>query len=104
MHDPEVRGVALQMSVPPLHTLVPLVTQVPVPPDVQAAPPPGLPSSMLPLQLSSTPLQVSAVGEPAATLQAVLVPEHTTVPVRRQAPTPTEQLAPVARHTPEQLL
>ena len=59
---------------------------------------------MMPSQSSSTLLQVSAVGDPAATEHAVPVPEQTTVPERRHAPTPTEHAAPVALHTPEQLV
>src|SRR5512140_1017059 len=49
-----------QASTPPWHIVLPDVhcpTSVP-----QAAPPPGLPSSVAPLQLSSWLLQVSAVG------------------------------------------
>ena len=59
-------------------------------------------SSIVPLQLSSTRLHVSVVGEPAPTLQAVLVPEHTIEPERKHAPVPAEHPAPVVRQTPLQ--
>ena len=59
-------------------------------------------SSTTPLQLSSTRLHVSVVGEPALTLHAVLVPEHTIVPERKHAPVPAEHDAPVTRQKPPQ--
>jgi len=59
--------------------------------------------STVPSQLSSTPLQTSARGAPAVTLQVVVAPAlHTVVPVRWHAPTPTVQLVPVRRHVPPQ--
>jgi hypothetical protein len=60
--------------------------------------------SVVPSQLSSTPLHVSGVGEAGAAVQIVPVPLHVTTPERRHAPTPAEQLAPVARQNPPQLL
>ena len=50
----------------------------------------------MPLQSSSTLLQVSVVGEPAATLHCVPMPSvrHTSVLVRAQAPTPAVQVPP----------
>jgi hypothetical protein len=53
----------LQTSAPEAQVIVP-AAQTPGWPVEQAAPPPGLPSSVEPLQLSSMPLQVSAVGVP----------------------------------------
>ena len=50
----------------------------------------------MPSQSSSTLLQVSVVGEPAITLHWMVLPStvQTFVPVRLQAPTPTEHEAP----------
>lgn len=66
------------------------------------APPSGSSSSVRSSQSSSTLLQRSALGAPAATLQAVLLPAQMTLPVRMQAPAPTEHDAPVGRHLPPQ--
>jgi hypothetical protein len=59
-------------------------------------------SSTTPLQSSSIPLHTSPVAAPGVALQVVLVPEHTTVPVRAHAPTPTLHDPPVGRHVPPQ--
>jgi hypothetical protein len=70
----------------------------------------GQVSSMLPLQLSSTLLQVSAVGVPAVALQTKPVPSplQTQTPERRHAPTPTVHDVPfngqVSSIVPLQLL
>jgi hypothetical protein len=50
------------------------------------------------------PSQISVVGDPAVTEQMVVVPEQMMVPVRRHAPMPIVQTAPVARQMPPQLL
>jgi len=56
-------------------------------------------SSVMPSQSLSTPSQVSVVGEPAVTLQAVMPgPVQTVWPVRRQPPTPTEHDSPKPLH------
>jgi len=47
-------------------------------------------------------LHVSVPGVPATALQAVLEPEHTTVPDRAQGPIPTVHAAPICQHVPEQ--
>src|SRR5881275_65718 len=78
----------------PLQTTLPCRVHAPTP-TVQD-PPSANPLSTTPLQSSSMPLHVSAVGEPAATEHVVPFPAplHTSVPCRVHAPTPTEQAPP----------
>src|SRR5581483_11685775 len=67
----------------PLVQLVVPAAQTPVLPVLQASPPPGLPSSTVPLQLSSSPLHTSAVActfwlqAMAPAVQAVVPAAHT---------------------------
>jgi len=89
-----VRGVAEHASAPPTQLIVPAVTQVPVPEDEHPAPPPGLPSSTVPSQSSSTPLQASVVGERVITFVGHSADEPVQLSAGSQAATDVD-----ARHT-----
>src|SRR5436190_1714931 len=88
--------VALQTCAPAEHDVVPVRHSAA---GVHAA---DVMLSTVPSQLSSTLLQTSALGEPAVTLHAVVVPEHMIVPVRMHPPTPALHAVPVARQVPPQ--
>src|SRR5262245_15197930 len=78
-----VAGEALgaQISDPPEHVRVP-EAHLPGSPVEQAAPPPGLPSSTVPSQSSSMPLQLSADGTPGLHVSGRRTPPtHAIVPV-----------------------
>src|SRR5262245_12004910 len=80
-------GTQLSLTLPPEHESMPLRAHAPTPQLV------GLctkSSSALPLQSSSTPLQVAsfAAGEPGVQLSCVLPPEQVSDPLATHAPTP----------------
>ena len=70
-----VPATASHASAPPEHCIVPSTEHSPIP-AAHAAPPSGLPSSTILLQLLSNPSQSSADGVPATALQDSVPPEH----------------------------
>jgi hypothetical protein len=58
-------------------------------------------SSITPLQLSSTPLHVSACGGAGVALQTALVPLHVHAPVTAHPPTPTVHVPEILQTPPQ---
>lgn len=114
VHEPDVRGVALHAVDVPEHTMEPVWAHPPEPDEVHEPPVAWhTPEQLVVPEHTQSPalLQVPPVGEEqlpevrGPTLHAVVVPEHTTVPVWAHPPEPAEtHEAPVARHTPPQLV
>src|SRR5690606_31555363 len=84
--------VALQTMLPPMQLVMP-GPQTPCCPVLQACPPPGLPSSVWPLQSSSRPLQLSDEGDVFGT-QERLPPEQVEVPTEQTPGWPVGQTKP----------
>ena len=80
-----VPGVQVSPGTPALQVVTPLEEQAPTPQLVGA---PEVPSSTVPLQLSSMPLQVSAEGVPATQLSTVCPLTQEVDPVEWHAPIP----------------
>jgi rubredoxin len=80
-----VPGVQASPGTPFTQVVVPLAAHAPTPQEVGWA---TMPSSTWPLQLSSIPLQISAVGVPGVQLSPGTPFTQVVVPVEAQAPTP----------------
>src|SRR5439155_978974 len=87
-------GVTLRLHAiaPPMHAVVP-AAQTPGRPVLHEAPPPGLPSSVLPLQLLSRPSQTSGLGA-TLRLQITAPAVHAVVPAAQTPSWPVLHAAP----------